>query len=256
MWGVDVEGQGGRDCRLCGVPIRVRRRNELSLDKLEHSDRTIEIYTINMEFLYWAWRYDWYRDVLSRGSTTADGKWVQKIANLKCKEGIEHIPGSSLLPDMLREASERGWRVAFIGDTGEVHERLREKIARDYPGVEPFFYDPGSISLEDLLKNNNEVIDKIKNKILEFRPKLVFFAFGPPKQELLIDKLSKTLEDAGVVAAVGVGGSFRMLAGLEKRAPNLIRRMGLEWLWRLIQNPRRISKVARSIVGLLCAILR
>ncbi|MBP9781340.1 WecB/TagA/CpsF family glycosyltransferase, partial [Candidatus Woesebacteria bacterium] len=79
----------------------------------------------------------------------------------------------------------------------------------------------------------------VENVIKRLRPKLVFVALGAPQQEFWVAKHKKLLKDAGVRVAMVVGGAFDMLTGKVSRAPEILRQLKLEWLWRLIQEPSR-----------------
>ena len=80
---------------------------------------------------------------------------------------------------------------------------------------------------------------------------MVFVALGPPKQELLIDKLREVFERSGTLIAMGVGGTLDMIAGEIAYAPEWVSKIGFEWLWRLKEQPRRIKKIGRSILGII-----
>ena len=88
---------------------------------------------------------------------------------------------------------------------------------------------------------NKIIIDKIS----KFSPDILFVAFGPPKQEFWADDNKELLEKIGVRITIGVGGAFEMVAGVEKRAPKWIQKMGLEGPWRIYQNPKRFERFLR-----------
>ncbi len=83
-------------------------------------------------------------------------------------------------------------------------------------------------------------------QIVDAGTHLLLVAYGAPAQELWIDRHRDAL--SGVRVAMGVGGTFDFLAGVRKRAPEAMRRVGLEWLWRLVQEPRRIGRIWRAVV--------
>ena len=88
---------------------------------------------------------------------------------------------------------------------------------------------------------------RIREVVQQFQPKLVFVALGAPRQEIWIEANRSWLEQAGVKLVMAVGGTFDMLTGALPRAPKFVRQLGLEWLWRLIQQPRRIKRQLRLI---------
>ncbi|MEB3845294.1 MAG: WecB/TagA/CpsF family glycosyltransferase [Desulfurococcales archaeon] len=239
--------------RICGVPVKATVWSDLDPDSIKH---TVRVYTINMEMLYWAIKYSWYRETLSRGCTTADGKWVQwavsKIHGVK----VDHIPGSLLVPRILEHAAGRGEKVVFIGDTPSTHERARRVLEEKYPGILLGFYDPGRITLEDAENGTirEEIIARIAGFLRDEDPVYAFFTLSLPVQERVIDLVYGRAAVGGLKIMAGVGGTLRMLAGLEKPAPKPVRSLGLEWLWRLVQNPRRLGKVERSLRAMICVI--
>ncbi len=79
-------------------------------------------------------------------------------------------------------------------------------------------------------------------------PSVLFVAYGSPKQTLWIKEKRTTLEQAGVRIAIGVGGAFAMISGMLPRAPHWMRRYHLEWVWRLILEPRRIKRIWNAVV--------
>ena len=88
--------------------------------------------------------------------------------------------------------------------------------------------------------------EDIIERINSFKPTLLFVAFGAPAQDLWIARNLKKLNTVKV--AMGVGGAFDFIVGKQKRAPRFMRKMGLEWLWRLILQPRRIVRIWRAVV--------
>ena len=231
---------------ICGVELRGGRwRREWLEPGLSL------VYTVNAEFLYWAITMPVFREALNRGDCTADGKWVVVLVNLKYGERVvEHLPGSRMIYRVLDYASREGLSVAIVGSTPSALAGAARRIRMEW-GIEPRTYAPGIIP-NDPSKAPGEV-ERIARLIEEWRPDILFVSLSPPKQELLIDMLRPVLERAGVRLAMGVGGAVNMLAGLERQAPLIVSRLGLEWLWRLAQNPGRWRKVARSLRGLACA---
>ncbi|MCE4625019.1 MAG: WecB/TagA/CpsF family glycosyltransferase [Desulfurococcales archaeon] len=233
---------------LCGIPFKGARWREEWLQP-----GLSIVYTVNAEFLYWSLKMPRFREALERGDCTADGKWVVWLLNLKYGGKIaEHLPGSRLALKILEEAGRLGLKVGFVGETEEILARAAQEAKRRW-NVEVATYAPGIIPLEP--REDDEEVESIRRFVEEARPDILFIALGPPKQEILIDVLKHTLDNIGARLAMGVGGTLKMLAGVEKPAPHLISRVGLEWLWRFIQNPRkRAVKVWRSVRGLMCGL--
>ena len=212
-----------------------------------------QVYTVNAEFLYWSLHVERFLDALRKGDCTADGKWVAWLLNLKYGEKVvDHLPGSRMALRILEEAGKRDLKVAFVGETKEILARAAAEAERRWK-VKVATYAPGILPRIPTLGDRE--VEGIREFIEENRPDILLVALGPPKQEILIDLLTGTLESAGVRLAMGVGGTLKMLAGVEKLAPTIVTRVGLEWLWRFMQSPRkRAVKVWRSVRGLMCGI--
>ncbi len=111
-------------------------------------------------------------------------------------------------------------------------QNIKYQIPNEYP-----------ISNKNKLNKLNDIlIQRINNA----RPDIIFVAFGAPKQEVWIYENLKKLP--GVKLAIGIGGSFDFISGETKRAPLILRKLGLEWLWRLILEPRRIKRIYNATV--------
>lgn len=140
---------------------------------------------------------------------------------------VRRSPGIELADRLLVEAAERGWRVALVGASPAVMERLRERLLLRLPGLDLIAavhgYQPESAwpGLEATLKAS--------------QPDLVLAALGVPRQETWIQRVRQG--QGGLW--MGVGGSFDVWAGTKKRAPTWMGALQIEWLYRLIQEPSR-----------------
>jgi len=147
----------------------------------------------------------------------------------------EQLRGVDLIPDLVVLACQKNWRVYLLGGLGDEAYELRQKFSSQYPGL-LIESSIGFSSIEDALPEENQtVIDKINN----FSPQVLFVALGPVKQEKWI---SQNLSGLKVNIAMGVGGAFDLLCGRASRAPKFIQKIGLEWLWRLLTNPKNLLK--------------
>ncbi len=231
-----------KSCILNGVKIvGIRRRDVIKIPK-----RFTPIYTVNMEFLYWADKILEFRRALNSGLTVPDGRAVVWLMRLKCKLKSEHLPGSRIIFDFLELADREGMRVLMLGSTDEVLKETKKRLEIKYRNAEFYIYNPGVVCYPF----NRGVLENISNYIETIQPHMIFVALGPPKQELLIHKLRNQFERSNVLLAMGVGGTFNMIAGKERLAPEWITKAGLEWLWRLFSDLSRIKKVMRSLYAL------
>ncbi len=146
----------------------------------------------------------------------------------------ERVTGSDLVPRLLRESEERGWRVYFLGGTDASVAAAAANTQKKHPKLKLVgAYSP---PFKPLLEMDHE---GILARIREAKPDLLFVAFGCPKQEKWINMHYRRM---GVPVSIGVGATIDFLAGTVKRAPVWMQKTGLEWIFRMLQEPRRLAK--------------
>jgi N-acetylglucosaminyldiphosphoundecaprenol N-acetyl-beta-D-mannosaminyltransferase len=138
--------------------------------------------------------------------------------------------------ELLAAAENEGHRVFLLGARQRVLERAEAAIHRLHPRLQVVGRHHGYFSLEEE--------QGVVSLIAATEPELLFVALETPAKELF---LARHREHLGVPFVMGVGGSFDILAGVRRRAPRWFRRLGLEWLYRLMQDPRRLAR--RYVVG-------
>jgi N-acetylglucosaminyldiphosphoundecaprenol N-acetyl-beta-D-mannosaminyltransferase len=146
----------------------------------------------------------------------------------------EKVSGSDLIVPLVQRAAEKRWRVYFIGGAPGVGALAAEKLKTQYD-VDIVGIESPMVSLAGVPAEGQVVIERMAAK----RPHLVFVAFGAPKQELFIRHALPAIRPA---VAVGVGAGFDFIAGKMRRAPRWMSKSGLEWVFRLAQEPRRLAK--------------
>lgn len=144
---------------------------------------------------------------------------------------VHRIPGIEFSEELIRMASVRGWKVAFWGAKDEVVLKAVENMKSKYPKLVVSYVKSGYYSEED----EKNIVEDIKNAGTQ----ILFVAMGVPKQEIVIRKYKDKLG----CLMVGVGGSFDVWSGKVMRAPKIFRSFGCEWLYRLIKEPRRFSRM-------------
>lgn len=161
-----------------------------------------------------------------------DGKPLSVIGRREVPS-MDRVTGPDLMREIFALSAPKGWKHYFYGNTAENLEALRDTLRRDYPeldivGMEPSVFRPLSEGEKD------ELADRITASRADF----AWIALGAPRQEVLCHDLK------GRVGAlmVGVGGAFNVLAGIVPEAPRWMQNLSLEWLYRLIQEPRRLFK--------------
>lgn len=192
------------------------------------------VVTANSEMIVAANRDPLLYEIIERADLVVpDGIGVIWAGRILKQPLPERVPGVELMQAMLAESSTRGWRVFLLGAAPGVAEQAAIRIAEEYNGINIVGTHHGYFKQEDL----NGVLEKIKAS----RPDILFVALGVPKQEKFA---AAHLASLGVPVAMGVGGSFDILAGTVRRAPRWMRRFGLEWLYRILQQPSRVGRAA------------
>ena len=141
----------------------------------------------------------------------------------------ERVNGTDLMYRLLTRASEKGYRIFFFGAKQNVLDKVLEIVRTEYPGVKI------AGSQHGYFKNAEEW--DIVQKIRAAQADILFIAFDTPKKELWVKRYLSAME---VSVVHGVGGSFDVLAGVIPRAPLWMQKYGLEWLFRLCQEPERM----------------
>jgi N-acetylglucosaminyldiphosphoundecaprenol N-acetyl-beta-D-mannosaminyltransferase len=167
---------------------------------------------------------------------TADGQAVVWAGRLLGIPLPERVTGIDLMLRLLAEADGAGLRVYLLGARPEVVAAVSALVTERYPGAELVGSRHGYFDAAEE--------EGLVREIAAARPQLLFVAIESPKKELF---LAAHRDSFGACFAVGVGGTFDVLAGRTTRAPLLAQRAGLEWLFRLLQEPRRLG--GRYLVG-------
>ncbi len=208
-------------------------------DVVEWADRCIsqrsignQIVVVNVAKLVEARRSPQLRHILDEADVvTADGApivWLSRFFGSKIRE---RVAGIDVMYDLLLQGDRLGWSFFFLGATQEVIEQYVARVKAEYPNLKVAGFHNGYF--------DSDQEDAIVRMIKEARPNVLFIAFGSPKKEIFVETWRKELE---VNVIHGVGGSFDVFVGKTKRAPRFIQKAGLEWLYRLLQEPRRMFK--------------
>ena len=164
-----------------------------------------------------------------------DGKpliWISKWYRTPIKEKIS---GSDLFPQLCALAAKKRYRMFFLGAAEGVAAKAAENLKKKYHGLQVV----GTYSPPFGFENNEEEMNKIKSIIKASSPHILIVGLGCPKQELFI---LHHREELGVPISLGLGGSLDFEAGNIKRAPRWMANHGLEWLYRITQDPKRLAK--------------
>lgn len=216
--------------------------------------RPLVVVTPNPEQIVFARAHPFFRDLLNRadvalpdgiGIIGASRFLLSRKHEAAQKPITERIPGVEFVENLVAIASKRGIRIGLIGGFDGLAVRALECLQARYPGLNGW-----AETGPELARDTPAQIDALGNaywsglvqKIRESHVQILFVGLGAPKQEYVIDRLvreSKTAKLSDPLVMMAVGGTFNILAGTLKRAPQVIRSMGFEWFWRLLQEPWR-----------------
>lgn len=215
--------------KIFGLDFYDKGLSELvkSLDYYVSNDRKATVFTPNVDHVINNKIDSVVNDLYSQSEyIIADGWPLVATARMK-KIRISRITGVDLMDRLLELADNKRLNVFFLGATNETLDKLKGKISDKYPNIK-------SISCYNgFFENNNEVINQInlnKNHIL-------FVGMGNPKQEIWI---RENYMDLSCNIVVGVGGAFKIFSEEVKRAPKWIQKIGMEWFYRFLKEPRRL----------------
>ncbi len=161
-----------------------------------------------------------------------DGAGVVWAAKYAGQPVTERVTGIELMQKLLQAGEKRRWRVYLLGTSQEIIDAAAEKLQLQYPqvkiaGVRNGFFGP---------EQDEEVVEAIR----QAAPDMLFVARGAETQEPWIVKYKQKLN---VPLIMGVGGSFDVISGKLKRAPEIWQKLRVEWLYRLLQEPKRFKRM-------------
>lgn len=225
--------------QLLGVPI-VRAEEDTvlaALDRLQASEEPSLVAFANAHTLNLAWRDPSYRALLQRARLVLnDGIGVELAARMRGVRFPANLNGSDLSPKVLRLAADRGWSVFLLGSASGVADEAAGRLQQMLPELKVAGTHHGFFAEHQA----GEVAEKVRASGAD----IVLVGMGNPRQERWLDQhLGSTQAKLGL----GVGAFLDFTVGTQKRAPAWMNRIGIEWLWRLVQDPRRMWQ--RYVVG-------
>jgi N-acetylglucosaminyldiphosphoundecaprenol N-acetyl-beta-D-mannosaminyltransferase len=165
----------------------------------------------------------------------ADGMPLVWASHLTGHAVPERVPGSGLVLSLAKRAAAKGWSIYLLGGSEGAADKASQVLQQKYPGLKI----AGTCCPAPGFEKDPEQLSAIRNQLRAANPDIVYVALGFPKQEIVTKYLRPALPAA---TFIGVGISLSFIAGEVRRAPRLVQRMGLEWLHRLVQEPRRLAR--------------
>jgi N-acetylglucosaminyldiphosphoundecaprenol N-acetyl-beta-D-mannosaminyltransferase len=204
------------------------------------------IATVNPEFLMEARDDPTFAAVLNAADiATADGAGVLWAAQRFGRRLRGRVTGSDLALRIIREASARSWRLFLLGAAPGVAERVAAMAVSRAPGVAIVGCHAGDPA--------PEYDDVLVARVRAARPDILLVAYPFRAQEHWI---ARNLTRLQVPVTIGVGGAFDFIAGVVPRAPAWMRRLGLEWAYRVLRQPWRWRRIVRAVPAFIIAVLR
>lgn len=164
-----------------------------------------------------------------------DGHPLMWIAKYYKKPFKEKICGSDLVPKLCEVAAKKGYSVFFLGAALGVAEKAAENLIKEYPELNV----AGTYSPPLGFENDKDEIKKINDILLKSKADMLFVGMGVPKQDIFI---YENKDNYKIPMSFSIGGAIDFIAGKQKRAPKWISNIGMEWFYRLVNDPRRMFK--------------
>jgi N-acetylglucosaminyldiphosphoundecaprenol N-acetyl-beta-D-mannosaminyltransferase len=148
----------------------------------------------------------------------------------------DRVTGTDLLEKIVERAQEKQWTMYFLGARSGIAEIAQERLLKKYPQAQFVGAYAGSPAFEEE--------EKQIAQINQAAPQILFVAYGSPMQEEWISRNLSRMPSVKV--AMGVGGAFDFHAGKTRRAPKVMQKLGVEWLWRVLRQPSRLKRIYRA----------
>lgn len=160
-----------------------------------------------------------------------DGIGVVFAGRILGKGHLERVPGSELMPMICELAAQRGYSIFLFGASPEVNEEAANNLRKRFPGICIAGRQHGHLQKKEMYT--------VVKQINDSKADILFVALGSPLQE---DWMEQHLLNLNIKVCQGVGGTFDVLAGRVRRAPKFFRMIHLEWFYRLLSHPSRVSR--------------
>ena len=208
------------------------------------------VITANPEMVMKARRDQLLAEIMERADmVVADGIGVVWASRTIGQPVPERIPGIELAEGLLNQAASEGWKVFLLGGEEGIADQAAEALQNTLPDLRIVGTHHGFFS-------STQEEQAIMEQITRAKPEILLAALGIPRQEKWLAAHLGTLK---VPVAIGVGGSFNVWAGVDKRAPLWIRKINLEWLYRLVRQPwraKRLLALPLFVLSVVCSRFR
>lgn len=223
--------------QILGVPIdaiTVEQAGTITMELIQKSNQSCKlIIAPNTEIIMYAQKDREYANILKQAElATPDSVGVMLGAKWQNKQFPERIPGQAYFRKIIELSDKFGISIYLFGGEPGIPEKTKQNLLKEYPNANIVGLHHGFV--------NEEEEKKVIEEINQLQPNVLFVALGAPKQEKWIYKHKNELK---VDVSAGQGGTYDYEAGKIKRAPKLVQKIGIEWLWRLVLQPSRIVRM-------------
>lgn len=230
---------------ILGVKIDPCTMDEVvaHITKQMHAKKRTFVVTPNPEMLLAAQKDTAFKKILNSADISIpDGVGILMASRCLKTIKIPHrVTGTDLMQKLCKQAQTHGWKIFLLG----AQPGIAEQAAKMLELQNAICYAGSPLPAED---------DYISKKIVNSSADILFVAYGIPAQEKWISRNWEKIPN--ILCAVGIGGAFDFIAGVRKRAPKWMQKYGLEWCWRLVQEPHRIKRIWNATVVFPWTVLR
>lgn len=223
-------------CNILGVNIAVTNMNN-TIKYIENNLNELKgkyICVSNVHTTVMAYENDEYRKVQNGGVLAIpDGGPLSAVSRKRGYKDAERVTGPDLMEELFRISEEKGYSHYFYGSTNETLNQIEKKLKEKYPKLKiAGLYSPPFSS--DIAIESNDKIQEFNNNKVDF----FWVGLGAPKQEIWMNYHENRINSL----MIGVGAGFDYFSGNIKRAPMWMQKCNMEWVYRLIQDPKRLLK--------------
>ncbi len=210
------------------------------IESLIDNGKPHQVVTVNSEFIMAAQKDAEFREILNSADLAVpDGAgllWASRFLFGKKGKLKGRVTGIDLVWELVKMAAEKGWSIYFLGAAPGVAKKTANRLRLIHRNLKV-----AGTSVGEPKFSQRKIVQNIKKS----KADILLVAYGAPKQDEFI---YKNLKKLGVKIAMGIGGSFDFIIGKQVRAPKWMQKIGLEWLWRLIREPKRAGRIFTATI--------
>jgi N-acetylglucosaminyldiphosphoundecaprenol N-acetyl-beta-D-mannosaminyltransferase len=225
-----------RNLNVDGITINIPTMEQAvsSIVAAAQQRQTFSVCTLNLDHCVHLNARGDFRDAYRRARfVTADGFPIVVLGRL-AKTAIQRTTGADMIEPICEEAGRKGLPVFFLGSSQATLAETARRLCKRYPGLKVAgSFSPGQ-GFDPYSAEADEAIERLRQS----GAPLCFLALGSPKQEIFAARCLDRVPGVGLLC---IGAAIDFVAGTQQRAPRLAQQMCVEWLWRMVRNPRRLA---------------